>query len=233
VTAAASQPATPPAPAVTIIEPPRGWIPLNLRELWQGRELLLFFAWRDVTVRYKQSPARLRLGDSGAAGEHAGLRHDLRPRGRDGLQRHQPRICSTLAALVPWQYFANSITQASNSLVGYSNLLTKIYLPRLFIPMGACIANLVDFVLAFGILLLMMFAMQVVPAGTIVVVPLLMLVAGATALGVGLLLSALNVKYRDVKFVSLFLCRCGCMPRCWCLTRSSAPARGSGPGSMD
>lgn len=191
-------------PQVTIIEPPRGWIPLNVRELWQGRELLLFFAWRDISVRYKQSllgvawavlvPLANMLVFGTIFGRVAGL-------DSDGINPY----LFYMAGLVPWQYFANSVTQSSNSLVGYSNLLTKIYLPRLFIPMGSTLANLVDFILAFILLLGMMLVMGSLPAATIVFVPLLVLVASATALGVGLVLSAMNVKYRDVKFVVPFL----------------------------
>ena len=195
--------ATSPEPII-VIEPPRGWIPLNVRELWQGRELLLFFAWRDVAVRYKQSllgfawavivPLANMLVFGTIFGRVAGLESN-------GISHY----LFYMAGLVPWQYFSNSVTQASNSLVGYSHLLTKIYLPRLYIPMGSCIANIVDFLLAFLILLLMMFAMGAPPAATIVFVPFLVAMAGATALGIGLLLSAMNVKYRDVKFLVPFM----------------------------
>ncbi len=189
---------------VAIIEPPRGWIPLNLRELWQGRELLFFFAWRDVTVRYKQSllgfawAVIVPLANMIVFGTIFGQVAKL---DSDGLNPY----LFYMAGLVPWQYFANSVNQSSNSLVGYSNLLTKIYLPRLYLPMGACIANLIDFVLAFAILLVMMLTMRTPPAATLVFVPLLVLIAAAMSLGIGLLLSAMNVKYRDVKFLVPFL----------------------------
>ena len=191
-------------PPIIDIRPPSGWISLNLGEMWQYRDLLYFLTWRDIKVKYKQTL----LGFSWAIivpfstmvifgtifGKVAKLPSD-------GLNPY----LFYLAGLVPWQYFANSLSMSSNSLVGQVGLLTKIYLPRLFIPLGTCISNLVDFIIAFTILILMMFVLRLVPAATIILVPLLMLIAFATALGVGLTLSALNVKYRDIRFVVPFL----------------------------
>lgn len=199
------------APTVTVdeipvisIRPPKGWMSLNLGEMWQYRDLLYFLIWRDVKVKYKQAL----LGFAWAVivpfsnmvifgtifGKVAKLPSD-------GLNPY----LFYLAALVPWQYFGNSLTTASTSLVGQSHLLTKIYLPRLFIPMGACIANFVDFTIAFAILVVMMFSLKIVPAATIIFIPLLILIAFATALGAGTLLSAMNVRYRDIGYVVPFL----------------------------
>ena len=189
---------------VTRIRPPKGWISLDLGEMWQYRDLLYFLTWRDVKVKYKQAllgfawAVIVPLANMFIFGLVFGRIAQLETDGVDPYLFY-------LAGLVPWQYFAGSITMSSNSLVAQANLLTKIYLPRIFIPLGTCLANFVDFAIAFIILLAMMFCMRIVPAATILVIPPLMLGAFATAIGVGLLFSALNVKYRDVKFVVPFL----------------------------
>jgi lipopolysaccharide transport system permease protein len=186
------------------ITPPRGWISLNLSELWAQRELLFFLTWRDIKVKYKQSllgfawaiivPFTQMLIFGTIFGQIARLPSD-------GLNPY----LFYLAGLVPWQYFANALTQSSNSLVGFAQLLTKIYLPRLFIPIGSCMAGLIDFFIAFVILLVMIVGLGITPAATTILLPVLILIAFATALGAGLILSAMNVKYRDVKFIVPFL----------------------------
>ncbi len=189
---------------ITDIRPPEGWISLNLGEMWQYRDLLYFLTWRDIKVKYKQTllgfswaiivPFSTMIIFGTIFGKVAKLPSD-------GLNPY----LFYLAGLVPWQYFSNSLSMSSNSLVGQAGLLTKIYLPRLFIPLGVVVSNLVDFLIAFTILIVLMFFLKIVPAATIILVPLLMIIAFATAFGVGLTLSALNVKYRDIRFVVPFL----------------------------
>ncbi len=189
---------------VISIRPPKGWMSLNFSEMWQYRDLLYFLTWRDVKVKYRQAllgfawAIIVPFSNMVILGTIFGKVAKLPS---DGLNPY----LFYLAALVPWQYFANSLTGASNSLVGQAHLLTKIYLPRLFIPMGICIANFVDFAIAFTILVVMMLSLKIVPSVSIVLIPLLVLIAFITALGVGALFSAMNVKYRDIGYVIPFL----------------------------
>ena len=186
------------------IRPPSGWISLNLAEMWRYRDLLYFLAWRDVKVKYKQAllgfawAIIVPFANMVILGTIFGKVAKLPS---DGLNPY----LFYLAGLVPWQYFANSLTISSNSLVGQANLLTKVYLPRLFIPLSVCIADIVDFAVAFVVLVLLMLLMNIVPAATILLVPLLVLITFSTAFGVGLVLSALNVRYRDIRYVVPFL----------------------------
>jgi lipopolysaccharide transport system permease protein len=189
---------------VTYIRPSRGWRSVDLRELWRYRGLLYFLVWRDIKVRYKQTA----LGASWAIiqpfftmvvfslffGRLAGVPSD-------GV----PYPIFTFAALVPWTFFANGLTNSANSLVGSQNLLKKVYFPRLAIPIATVLAGTVDFALAFVVLLGMMCFYGFVPtASSLWLVPLLAL-ALVTSLGVGLWFSALNVQYRDVRYVVPFL----------------------------
>lgn len=193
-----------PAPPVLVIEPSRGWLALNLRDLWAYRELLYFLTWRDIKVRYKQTL----LGAAWAIiqpffsmvifslffGRLAGIPSD-------GI----PYPIFSYAALVPWTFFANGLLQSSNSLVANANLIKKVYFPRLVIPISAVLSGGVDFVLAFAVLLGMMLFYGIVPTAAVVWLPLLVLLALATALGVGLWLTAMNVQYRDVRYAVPFL----------------------------
>jgi len=189
---------------VTIIEPIKSSIALDWGELLRCRDLLYFLILRDVKVRYKQTllgvgwAIIVPLTQMAIFGVIFGRVARLPS---DGLNP----FLFYLAALVPWQYFANALSASSTSLVTYSHLLTKIYFPRLSIPLGVCIANLVDFAIALAMLLLVMLGMRILPASSVILIPLLMVVAFVTALGTGLLLSAMNVKYRDVKFIVPFL----------------------------
>lgn len=188
----------------TVIQPPKKWISLDFPEMWRYRDLLFFLIWRDIKVKYKQTL----LGFAWAVlvpvctmvvfGVVFGKIGKL---ASNGL----PHNIFYFAGLVPWYYFANSLTMSSNSLVGQAHLLTKIYLPRLFIPLSACVATFADFTIAFIVLIIMMFCYGIVPAVTIILVPLLMFIAFATVFGTGLILSSLNVKYRDIKYVVPFL----------------------------
>jgi lipopolysaccharide transport system permease protein len=186
------------------IAPARGWVSLKLRELWEYRELLYFLIWRDIKVRYKQTA----LGASWAIIQpfctmlvfslffgHLGKIPS------DNI----PYPIFTFAALVPWTFFANGLGQSSNSLVGNANLITKIYFPRLIVPLAAVFSGIVDFLLAFVVLLGMLFYYGLAPTLHVLWLPLFLLLALVTSLGVGLWLSALNVEYRDVRYVVPFL----------------------------
>jgi lipopolysaccharide transport system permease protein len=186
------------------IEPSRGWVSLKLDELWEYRELLYFLTWRDIKVRYKQTalgaawaiiqPFFTMLVFSLFFGRLAKVPSD-------GI----PYPIFSFAALVPWTFFANGLSQSSNSLVGSSNLITKVYFPRLAIPISAVLSGVVDFVLAFIVLLGMMAYYGVAPTLNVLWLPLFLLLALVTSLGVGLWLSALNVEYRDVRYVLPFV----------------------------
>jgi len=186
------------------IEPSRGWLDLGLRELLAYRELLYFLVWRDVKVRYKQTV----LGAAWAIIQpfftmvvfslfFGRLAHIP----SEGV----PYPIFSYAALVPWTFFANGLSQSASSLVGSANLLTKVYFPRLTIPIATVLSGAVDFVLAFAVLLGMMIFYRVSPTWNTLWLPLFLLLAFVTALGVGLWLSALNVEYRDVRYVVPFL----------------------------
>lgn len=190
--------------SVARIDPPSAWPAIGLRELWEYRELLYFLTWRDIKVRYKQTvlgaawaviqPLFMMLVFSLFFGKLAGVPSD-------GI----PYPVFAFCGLLPWQLFANSLTQASNSLVGSQNLITKVYFPRLVVPISAVLGGVVDFAIAFVLLLAMMFYYGIVPGWQIVVLPGLVLLVVLASLGVGLWLSALNVQYRDVRYTISFL----------------------------
>lgn len=177
---------------------------MDVRELWDYRELLFLLAWRDATVRYKQSvagigwaliqPIMMMLIFTTVFGRFARLPSD-------GI----PYSVFTLCALLPWNYFSRSLGDSSNSLVGAAHLITKIYFPRLIIPLSKVFSGLIDFGVAFLLLIALMVWHRIVPTAGILLLPLFMLMAVLTALAVGLWLTALNVKYRDVGFVVPFL----------------------------
>jgi len=186
------------------IRPHRGWQRLNLKELWQYRELVYFLSWRDIKVRYKQTA----LGAAWAIIQpfmtmvvFSFFFGKLAKMPSDGI----PYPLFTYAALVPWTFFANGLTQSSNSLVQNSNMLKKIYFPRLIIPISTIVSGAVDFVIAFIVLLLMMGYYGIAPTANIVWVPFLLILEVGTALGIGLWLSAMNVQFRDVRYVIPFL----------------------------
>jgi lipopolysaccharide transport system permease protein len=189
---------------ITVIEPKKGWVPVNLKELWNYRELLYFLAKRDIKVRYKQTI----LG---------GLWAIIQPFftmviftlffGRmakmpsDGI----PYPIFVYAGLLPWTYFANALSESSNSLVGNANLITKVYFPRIIVPAGASLAGLLDFFVAMSVLGVLMIYYQFMPNLNILLFPLLIGLNFLCALSVGLWLSALNVEYRDIRYVIPFL----------------------------
>jgi homopolymeric O-antigen transport system permease protein len=187
-----------------VLEPPHGWEGLELRDLWKYRELLYFLTWRDVKVRYKQTllgaawailqPLLTMLVFSIIFGQLAKLPSE-------GV----PYPIFTYTALLPWQLFAFALANSSNSLVGSQNLVSKVYFPRLVIPIAAVLPGLVDFAISFVVLAGMMVFYHVPLTARILTLPLLLLLALASALAVGVWLSALNVEYRDVRYVVPFL----------------------------
>ena len=196
--------ATVPDASILRIRPSRGWRHLNLQELWEYRELLYFLSWRDIKVRYKQTV----LGAAWAIIQpfmtmvvFSLFFGKLAKMPSDGI----PYPLFAFAALVPWTFFANGLAQSSNSLVQNSNMLKKIYFPRLIIPISTIVSGVVDFVVAFVVLMLMMIYYGIVPTANIVWVPFLLLLEVGTALGIGLWLSAMNVQFRDVRYVVPFL----------------------------
>ncbi|HOT94484.1 MAG TPA: ABC transporter permease [Methanoregulaceae archaeon] len=187
-----------------VIRPPRKWVPVDLRELWSYRELLYFFVWRDVKIRYKQTglgvawaliqPLFTMLIFSVIFGGLANIPSD-------GV----PYPLFTLAALLPWQLFSEGMTRSTTSMVANANIITKVYFPRLIMPIAGTISPLVDFMVAMGILVLMMAYYGFVPTVNVVFLPAFVLLGLATSLGVGLWLSALNVQYRDFQYTVPFL----------------------------
>lgn len=190
-------------PFVTI-QPTYGLASLRLPDVWQYRELLFFLAWRDVKVRYKQTAlgvAWVLLQPLITIVVFSFLFGGLLkvPSGE------VPYPVFAYAALLPWNYFAGALTRSSTSLVHNANLITKVYFPRLIVPISAVISGLVDFGVAFVVLIGLMRFYGITPTSAIALLPLFMLLATLTALGVGLWLSALNVRYRDVNYLVPFL----------------------------
>lgn len=191
-------------PRVTLVRPTAGWVALDLRELWEFRELLYYLVWRNIKVRYKQTvlgaswsilqPFLTMVVFSIFLGRLARVPSD-------GL----PYPLFTYTGLVCWTYFTSGLSQASNSLVEHERLLTKVYFPRLLLPMASVLAAVVDLLLSLPVLIGMMVFYGFAPKGTIWMLPLFVLLAGAMALGMGLWLSALNVRYRDVRYTLSFL----------------------------
>ncbi|HLO00788.1 MAG TPA: ABC transporter permease [Pyrinomonadaceae bacterium] len=186
------------------IAPSKGWVPLKLNDLWDYRELLYFLIWRDIKVRYKQTA----LGATWAIIQpfltmvvFSVFFGHLAKVPSDGI----PYPIFSFAALVPWTFFASGLNQSSNSLVGSGSLITKVYFPRLIIPLASVFSGIIDFALAFIVLLAMMFYYGMMPTLNVLWLPLFLLLALVTSLGVGLWLSALNVEYRDVRYVVPFI----------------------------
>jgi lipopolysaccharide transport system permease protein len=187
-----------------VIKPGRGWAALNLRAVWQYRELLYFLVWRDVKVRYKQTvlgvlwiivqPVVSMVVFSLLFG---GL---LKVPSGD-----VPYPIFAYAALLPWNYFANSLTRSSGSLVNSAQLITKVYFPRLIVPISGVLSGLVDFGVAFLVLIGLMAYYGIAPTLAVVLLPVFLLMAVLTALGFGLWLAALNVRFRDVGYLVPFL----------------------------
>jgi len=186
------------------IRPAGGWTGLELRELWQYRELLFFLIWRDIKVRYKQTA----LGATWAVLQPVFTMvvfslffGRLAKVPSDGI----PYPVFSYCALLPWQLFAYALAESSNSVVANERLVSKVYFPRLVIPVAGVLAGLVDFAIAFVVLIFLMLHYGIAPTWTIATLPLFVLLTILTALAVGLWLSALNVQYRDVRYTVGFL----------------------------
>jgi len=187
-----------------VIKPSSGWVSLRLDEVWDARELVYFLTWRDIRVRYKQTV----LGASWAViqpfftmvvfsvffGRLAGIPSD-------GI----PYPIFAFSALVPWSFFANGLSHSSDSLVASANLIKKVYFPRLVIPLSTVFSGVIDFLISFSVLLAMMVYYGMHFSAKVAWIPLFLLLAVVTALGVGLWLSAMNVQYRDVRYTVPFL----------------------------
>lgn len=195
---------SPEAVAVTVIRPSRGWMGLDLAGLWDYRKLLYFLLWRDLKVRYKQTvlgaswavvqPVGTALLCSVVFGKFAGMKSDS-----------GPYFLSTYTAMLGWNLFSGAINRSGTSLVTSANLISKVYVPRLIVPISAALGAAVDFLIAFGLLLVMMPFFGQWPTWQILLVPLfgmLVLILG-TAVGTGL--SAVNVRFRDVSYLIGFL----------------------------
>jgi lipopolysaccharide transport system permease protein len=191
-----------------VIKPSRGWINIDFKELWRYRELFVFLAWRDILVRYKQTY----LGIAWAV---------LQPFltvvvftivfGKLGKFPNYgvPYPVLVLAGLLPWQFFANALSESSNSLVASARIISKIYFPRLVIPASTVISGLVDLLVGFLLTMIVMAFYRVIPSSQIVFLPLFLLMVFLAAFAVGFWFSALNVKYRDVKYIVPFIARMG------------------------
>jgi lipopolysaccharide transport system permease protein len=190
--------------AVTVIERQPGWRLVNLREMWRYRELLFFLTWRDIKVRYKQTVlgaawAVLQpLATMAAFTVFLGRVPEL-----SGGEWPYPLF--VFSGMLPWTFFAGAVGSAGSSVVGSQNLITKVYFPRLIIPASAVGVALVDFAVAFGMLAVLMVYFGVCPGATVVLVPLLILLLALSALGVGTMLAALTVAYRDFRYVVQFM----------------------------
>jgi lipopolysaccharide transport system permease protein len=186
------------------IQASQGWVKLRLRDIWEHRELIFFLAWRDVTIRYKQTvfgatwaiiqPFLQMVAFSLIFGQLAKIPSD-------GI----PYPIFSFTALLPWNYFATALAKSSNSLVGQQNLISKVYFPRLVLPIASVLPALLDFAIAFLVLLGMMVFYGIAPTPAIALLPVLVALSMMCALGCGLWLSALNVDYRDVGYVVPFL----------------------------
>jgi lipopolysaccharide transport system permease protein len=187
-----------------VINPPARWAPLDFGELWAYRELLAFLVWRNIKIRYKQTvlgaawallqPLLTMVVFSFFFGRLAGLPSE-----------GAPYPLFVLAALVPWTFFANAVTQAGNSLVEHERMITKIYFPRLYLPLAAVLSGLLDFAVAFTLLVGLLLWYGIVPTAAIWTLPLFVLIAALAALAAGVWLATVNVQFRDVRYVIPFL----------------------------
>src|SRR5215469_13693315 len=191
-------------PPITRIEPPRNVFELRLHEVWSYRELLFFLVWRDLKVRYKQTAIGViwvviqPLLSMGVFTIFFGRIAKLPS---DGL----PYPVFYFAALVPWTYFATALQQTTNIVVGNQHVITKVYFPRLILPLSSVVSGLVDFAISFVVLVFVTLGFRIIPGTAALWLPVFLVLAVGTALGVGLWLSASNALYRDVRYVTGFL----------------------------
>lgn len=194
---------------MTVLQPSKGWRPVNFRELWSYRELLFILAWRDFKVRYRQTI----LGASWVIGQplitmtiFTILFHKV---AKLDAGAGVPYPVFVLSGIILWNFFAGSVIKAGNSLVGASYLISKVYFPRLLVPMAAVVVEMVDFLVAALLLTGLMFWYRVLPGPAILLVPVAILTAALLAFGIGLWLAALNVEYRDIQVVIPFVLQVG------------------------
>jgi lipopolysaccharide transport system permease protein len=193
-----------PLPGTIRIQPSKGWSALNLAELWQYRELIYFLAWRDIKVRYKQTIigiAWVLLQPLAMMAVFWLLFGRMAKLPSDGL----PYPLFVLVALLPWQFFSRVISESTNSLITDQRLITRVYFPRLVVPIATGLTALMDFALAMILVAVLMLLFGIVPGPTLLLLPLVVILMVAAALGVGFWLSALNVEYRDVMHAIPFL----------------------------
>jgi len=179
------------------------------KDLWRYRELFIILSWRDLKVRYKQTvigvawsvirPLLTMMIFTFVFGKIAKL----------PSEGNAPYAIMVFAAMLPWQFFANSLSESSNSLVGNANLITKVYFPRIIIPASTVIVSLVDFLISFGLFVVLMIYYQFLPSVNILLLPLFLLLAFFTSFGIGLYITALNVKYRDFRYIIPFIVQFG------------------------
>jgi lipopolysaccharide transport system permease protein len=188
------------------IRPTTGWLSLDLRELWAYRELVYFLAWREIKVRYKQTA----IGVAWAVLQPLAMMvvftiffGKLASMPSEGI----PYPLFAFAALLPWQLFSRTITESTNSLVADQRLITRVYFPRIIIPLATTVSGIADFAISAGLLVALMLFYGVIPGAAIIWLPAFVLLMIIAALGVGFWLSALNVEYRDVRYALPFVCQ--------------------------
>jgi len=200
----APQPPHASVPVVVRIEPPHGWFDLRLREVWEYRELLFFFVWRDIKVRYAQTVIGVLwvvLQPLMTMGVFTIFFGRLAKLPSEGL----PYPVFYFSALVPWAYFSQALSNCTNIVVDNQNVITKVYFPRLILPLSAVCFGLLDFVIGLAVMVVLTFSFGIHPPATVLLLPVLILLAVLTALGVGLWTAALNALYRDVRAVIPFV----------------------------
>ena len=213
--ALATPPGSGPSPAsgqITILRPSTRWKAVNLSELWRYRDLLLVFSMREIQVRYKQTVLGIFwaiIQPLASSGIFAILIALLMGRGNEPTVEGVPYFVSTFCAMLPWQLFANSIAQAGNSLVANQRLITKVYFPRLIIPLSAVLGALVDFLIALITLVIIMIWYGVRPSAEILALPLFIALAIMASAAVGLWLSAATALYRDFRHIIPFIVQIG------------------------
>jgi len=189
---------------VVLLKPSKGWIALNLKDLWLYRELIYFLTWRDVIVRYKQTVLGAAWAIIQPVINMLVLSFIFGNLGRLSTEGF-PRPIFTFAALLPWGLFSKALSDTGRSMLSNRNMITKVYFPRMIIPLSSILGGLVDFSIQFLVLIGMMVYYKFMPTSAVWTLPLFLLLALATALGVGLWLSALNVLYRDINYILPFL----------------------------
>jgi lipopolysaccharide transport system permease protein len=202
--AVTSLPSPVPVPPTVIIEPPQGWLDLQLADVWEYRELLYFFVWRDMKVRYKQTiigVVWVVLQPLLTMGVFTVFFGRLAKLPSEGL----PYPIFYFAALVPWAYFSMSLTSCTNVLVANQHVITKVYFPRLVLPFAAVCTGLLDLVIGFVVMMIITLAYGYRPGFALLLIPLFVLLAQMTALAVGLWTCALNALYRDVAAIVPFV----------------------------